>query len=149
MMFVIMGQFMEIKISVLKKTPPEVLLGITDRDITERFELFIFFLYIWMNNTINFGEGQAILMLIGNLYIIWSSKYIGSEILVDNLKHFFLVHGHQIDPRIYSGYTKFIARFYNTLDQKQLSFDEDLSDFNSEQPPMFKAELKSEVIPPS
>lgn len=95
------NQFSEIKSSVFKKIDKEGLFQITCSDIVERFQLFIMLLIITLRNLVQLDFNT--ISYYSKFKIIFGPTMIviGSEILVDWIKHSYITKFNKIRPKIY------------------------------------------------
>lgn len=110
MTLLLSNQFVEIKGSVFKKFEKEGLFQITCADMVERFQLFIMLLIIGLRNTFEMGPtsfGEILTTTIGPMVTV-----LGSEVLVDWLKHAFITKFNHVRPTIYSRFTDVLCRDY-------------------------------------
>ncbi|CCG81756.1 Protein TAPT1 homolog [Taphrina deformans PYCC 5710] len=110
MTLLLSNQFVEIKGSVFKKFEKEGLFQITCADMVERFQLFIMLLIIGLRNTFEMSPntlGGLLTTTLGPLTTV-----LGSEILVDWLKHAFITKFNHVRPTIYARFTDVLCRDY-------------------------------------
>lgn len=106
------NQFSELKSSVFKKFDREGLFQVTMADLTERFQLSLMLGIIAIRNLLQLN-GKSI-GLIPNSWKSWntwigaifgpSTVVIGSEILVDWLKHCYISKFNKVRPRVYNNF---------------------------------------------
>lgn len=106
------NQFAELKSSVFKKFEREGLFQITMADLTERFQLTLMLGVIALRNLLQLNTTH--LGLIPNSWTSWnkwigaifgpSIVVLGSEILVDWLKHCYITKFNRVRPRIYRNF---------------------------------------------
>lgn len=106
------NQFAELKSSVFKKFEREGLFQVTMADLTERFQLSLMLGIIAIRNLLQLN-GKSI-GLIPNSWKSWntwigaifgpSTVVIGSEILVDWLKHCYIGKFNKMRPRVYNNF---------------------------------------------
>lgn len=106
------NQFAELKSSVFKKFDREGLFQVTMADLTERFQLSLMLGIIAIRNLLQLN-GKSI-GLIPNSWKSWntwigaifgpSTVVIGSEILVDWLKHCYISKFNKVRPRVYNNF---------------------------------------------
>lgn len=110
MTLLLSNQFVEIKGSVFKKFEKEGLFQITCADMVERFQLFIMLLIIGLRNTFEMSPSSPVDVLttaFGPMVTV-----LGSEVLVDWLKHAFITKFNHVRPTIYSRFTDVLCRDY-------------------------------------
>lgn len=106
------NQFAELKSAVFKKFEREGLFQLTMSDLTERFQLTIMLSVIALRNISQLGSTQ--LGLLPDSWNSWNQwigaifgptlVVLGSEILVDWVKHCFINKFNRIRPRIYENF---------------------------------------------
>lgn len=114
------NQFSELRSSVFKKFDREGLFQLTMADLTERFQLSLMLFMITLRNILqlsSIGHG-----LIPNSWQTWNKWFgalfgpsivvLGSEIVVDWLKHCYISKFNQFKPRIYSNFIYVLALDY-------------------------------------
>lgn len=114
----ISNQFAELKGAVFKKFEREGLFQITMSDLTERFQLTIMLSVIALRNIFQLGRTQ--LGLIPDSWNSWNKwigaifgptvVVLGSEILVDWVKHCFINKFNRIRPRVYDNFLFVLSR---------------------------------------
>lgn len=105
-------QFAEIKASVFKRFDKEGLFQIAISDIVERFQLFIFLTIIALRNLV--ATGTSLTTLLPNSWTLHATSsvvlgvlcgpmltVIGSELIVDWVKHAYIIKFNRIKPHIY------------------------------------------------
>ncbi|CAN6649012.1 endoplasmic reticulum membrane protein 65 [Trichomonascus vanleenenianus] len=112
------NQFSEIKSSVFKKCERENLFQMTCADITERFQLLSMLLVIGVRNVVEVSNAGVI----PNSWAGWNRwlgamfgpafVVVGSEVLVDWLKHAYITKFNNIRPQIYRKYLDVLALDY-------------------------------------
>lgn len=112
------NQFSEIKSAVFKKFDRENLFQLTCADITERFQLLIMLLVIGVRNMVEVNETG----LVPTFWAGWNRwigalfgpaiVVVGSELIVDWLKHAYIAKFNNIRPRIYRKYLDVLAIDY-------------------------------------
>lgn len=110
MTLLLSNQFVEIKGSVFKKFEKEGLFQITCADMVERFQLFLMLLIIGLRNTVEMAPPTTFSVLtttLGPLVTV-----LGSEVLVDWLKHAFITKFNHVRPTIYGRFTDVLCRDY-------------------------------------
>lgn len=110
MTLLLSNQFVEIKGSVFKKFEKEGLFQITCADMVERFQLFIMLLIIGFRNMFEMAPAsliETLMTILGPLVTV-----LGSEVLVDWLKHAFITKFNHIRPTIYGRFTDVLCRDY-------------------------------------
>lgn len=133
------NQFAEIKSSVFKKIDKEGLFQISCADIVERFQLFIMLLIITLrnivqmnnknkhqllpNSSLSFFKGANLGMIIGPTTIV-----IGSELIVDWIKHSYVTKFNKIKPQIYSRYLNILST--DILDDFKDSSNDNVNSIN-------------------
>lgn len=110
MTLLLSNQFVEIKGSVFKKFEKEGLFQITCADMVERFQLFIMLLIIGMRNAFEMAPTSILEILTASLGPM--ATVLGSEVLVDWLKHAFITKFNHVRPTIYSRFTDVLCRDY-------------------------------------
>ena len=137
------NQFVEIKSTVFKKFEKDNLFQLTCADIVERFQLWLMLTIIAARNLIETGglslphsddlssgaaASSTILPFSFTLLSNYSIKVLtpflvvlGSETLVDNLKHAYVTKFNNTRPAIYGRYLDLLAKDYytNAFDQNQ------------------------------
>lgn len=112
------NQFSEIKSAVFKKFDRENLFQLTCADITERFQLLIMLLVIGVRNMVEVND----IGLVPTFWAGWNRwigalfgpavVVVGSELIVDWLKHAYIAKFNNIRPRIYRKYLDVLAIDY-------------------------------------
>lgn len=110
MTLLLSNQFVEIKGSVFKKFEKEGLFQITCADMVERFQLFIMLLIIGLRNTFEVSPSSSLDILVTSFGPM--ATVLGSEVLVDWLKHAFITKFNHVRPTIYSRFTDVLCRDY-------------------------------------
>ncbi|RFU30197.1 hypothetical protein B7463_g6126, partial [Scytalidium lignicola] len=137
------NQFVEIKSTVFKKFEKDNLFQLTCADIVERFQLWLMLLIIAMRNIVEVGglsvvngsrhaftaAGDATVVsgprsIIPNSFTIlpsWSGEVLtpflfvlGSEMLVDWIKHAYISKFNNVKPALYQRYLDVLAKDYYT-----------------------------------
>lgn len=121
---ILSAQFSELKSSVFKKFEREGLFQITCADLTERFQLFTILFIISLKN-LNIENNNTSLkpnswyMNSSNYINIWfgiimgpTFVVIGSEVMVDWLKHLYITKFNKIKPSIYDKYSRVLSSDY-------------------------------------
>lgn len=114
------NQFSELRSSVFKKFDREGLFQLSMSDLTERYQLSLMLGMIALRNILQINSiGQG---LIPNSWQTWNKWFgvlfgpsvgvLGSEILVDWLKHCYIVKFNRLKPRIYSKFVYVLAVDY-------------------------------------
>ncbi|AMD21906.1 HFR051Cp [Eremothecium sinecaudum] len=125
-------QFAELKASVFKRLDKEGLFQLSIADIVERFQLLTFLTIITCRNIV--ATGKAISQVFPNSWRITSTSsvivgvlygpmviVIGSELLVDWVKHGYVTKFNRIRPRIYSRFLQVLAQDHqNNIREFQL-----------------------------
>ncbi|CCH40929.1 Transmembrane anterior posterior transformation protein 1 [Wickerhamomyces ciferrii] len=117
------NQFAEIKGAVFKKIDREGLFQMSCADVVERFQLLTMLTIISLRNIVQIGNDSNGIGLIPNSsFISWNKALgiifgptmivIGSELLVDWVKHAYVTKFNKIRPQIYS---KFLNVFANDM----------------------------------
>ncbi|KAF2860568.1 DUF747-domain-containing protein [Piedraia hortae CBS 480.64] len=120
------NQFVEIKGTVFKKFDKEALFQITCADIVERFQLWLFLLIITLRNIVEVGgfiqRPYPPLTTPPNAFTIipnWTSGILspflivlGSEALVDWIKHAYINKFNNLRPAVYGRYLDVLAKDY-------------------------------------
>ena len=133
------NQFVEIKSTVFKRIEKDNLFQMTCADIIERFQLWLMLIIIGLRNIVEVGglslvTGSAeaasetatnstkISSLLPNSFTIlpsWSGEVLtpflivlGSEMLVDSVKHAYVSKFNNVKPAIYSRYLDVLAKDY-------------------------------------
>ncbi|BFZ53932.1 hypothetical protein PYCC9005_000963 [Savitreella phatthalungensis] len=110
MTLLLSNQVVEIKGSVFKKFEKEGLFQITCADMVERFQMFIMLLIIGLRNSLELVPESSIDLLqtvLGPMTMV-----LGSEVLVDWLKHCFITKFNHVRPAIYGRFTDVLCRDY-------------------------------------
>jgi hypothetical protein len=137
------NQFVEIKSSVFKKIEKDNLFQLTCADIVERFQLWLMLMIIALRNIVEVG-GLSILSsadeaadfvkeattpirsnsILPNSFTIlpsWSGEVlspflvvIGSEMIVDWIKHSYISKFNNVKPAVYQRYLDVLAKDYYT-----------------------------------
>lgn len=114
------NQFSELRSSVFKKFDREGLFQLTMADLTERYQLSLMLGMIALRNTLQLSSiGQG---TVPNGWQSWNNwvgallgpsiGVLGSEILVDWLKHCYITKFNKIKPRIYNKFLYVLALDY-------------------------------------
>lgn len=114
------NQFAELKGSVFKKFEREGLFQITMADLTERFQLSLMLAIIALRNLLQLNS--IYMGIIPNSWKSWNNWFgalfgpsivvIGSEILVDWLKHCYITKFNRVRPRIYRNFLYVLSLDY-------------------------------------
>jgi hypothetical protein len=115
------NQFAEIKGSVFKRLDREGLFQMSCADIVERFQLLIQLGIIALRNMVEIGNDPQNSGLLPNATIHGVNKWfgvvlgptavvIGSELLVDWVKHSYVTKFNKIKPKIYNKYLEIISQ---------------------------------------
>jgi hypothetical protein len=115
------NQFAEIKGSVFKRLDREGLFQMSCADIVERFQLLIQLGIIALRNMVEIGNDPQNSGLLPNATIHGVNKWfgvvlgptavvIGSELLVDWVKHSYITKFNKIKPKIYNKYLEIISQ---------------------------------------
>lgn len=135
------NQFVEIKSTVFKKIEKDNLFQLTCADVVERFQLCIILIIIALRNLVEMGsltmpsggsnsEGGKLKDATFNISILPNSFsllsdlsgeilspfffVLGSEMLVDWIKHSYISKFNNVKPRIYGRYLDILAKDYYT-----------------------------------
>ncbi|SCV03992.1 LAMI_0H12574g1_1 [Lachancea mirantina] len=113
-------QFAEIKSSVFKRIDKEGLFQIAIADVVERFQMFILLLIIAIRNLV--ASGSTFNTLVPDSWTFHTTSslvvgilcgptvvVIGSEILVDWIKHAYITKFNRIRPQIYDNYLSILS----------------------------------------
>ncbi|CAI5760565.1 unnamed protein product [Candida verbasci] len=124
------NQFAELKSSIFKKFEREGLFQITMADLSERFQLSLMLFIIGVRNLLQLGN---ITMIFPNSWNNWNKYFgvvfgpsvivIGSEILVDWLKHCFISKFNKLNYTIYERYIYVLSLDFLELYQKENDFE--------------------------
>ena len=130
------NQFVEIKSTVFKKFEKENLFQLTCADVVERFQLWLMLMIIASRNVIETGglrlgfstgvsgaettsSGSSILPRSFTLFPAWTGQVmapfflvLGSEMLVDWLKHAYINKFNNVKPTIYGRFLDVLAKDY-------------------------------------
>ena len=131
------NQFVEIKSTVFKKFEKENLFQLTCADVVERFQLWLMLMIIASRNVIETGglrlgfsagasvtetatvSGSSILPRSFTLFPAWTGQVmapfflvLGSEMLVDWLKHAYINKFNNVKPAIYGRFLDVLAKDY-------------------------------------
>lgn len=128
-------QFVEIKATVFKKFEKESLFQLTCADIVERFQLWLMLLIIFMRNVVEMSIRSSSDPLSGlgspssSSGTVWPKSFtflggetgklmgpfimvLGSEMIVDWLKHAFITKFNVIRPHVYQRYLDVMCKDY-------------------------------------
>jgi hypothetical protein len=135
------NQFVEVKSTVFKKFEKENLFQLTCADVVERFQLWLMLVIIGLRNSVEVGglgvisattpsmdetrnmtaSGNSILPNSFNLLPGWASEVLspflivlGSEMLVDWVKHAYISKFNRVKPVVYQKYLDVLAKDYYT-----------------------------------
>ncbi|POS87470.1 hypothetical protein EPUL_002691 [Erysiphe pulchra] len=135
------NQFVEIKSTVFKKIEKDNLFQLTCADVVERFQLCIILIIIALRNLVEMGsltmpsvvmnsEGEKLKDASSNIFILPNSFsllsnlsgeilspfffVLGSEMLVDWIKHSYISKFNNVKPTIYGRYLDILAKDYYT-----------------------------------
>lgn len=109
LLYLLTNNFTEIKIYVFKSTDKKKLYELGIRDICERFQHYIFLIYILACN-------QVDLRLLGFI-----ACFVVAEFVVDNLKNFLLNMMYKHDPSVYLIYRLLVSKiFLSCLEKKEM-----------------------------
>jgi len=114
------NQFAEIKGSVFKKIDREGLFQMSCADVVERFQLLTMLTIISLRNLVQLGnDTDSIGLLPNSSFTSWNKALgiifgpttivIGSELLVDWVKHSYVTKFNKIRPKIYSKYLNVLS----------------------------------------
>ena len=122
----ISNQFVEVKSTVFKKIEKDNLFQLTCADIVERFQLWLMLIIIALRNIVEvgYGDGAADDTILPSSYIVlpsWSGEVLtpfllvlGSEMLVDWIKHSYISKFNNVKPAVYQRYLDVLAKDYYT-----------------------------------
>jgi hypothetical protein len=96
------SNFIELKGSVLKRFSAENVFQILCNDIVERFQHIFFGLLILLQTIVNDGNVETVCIYIGSI--------IGMEILVDSVKHIFLLKFNGIPASVFRKYKQVLCK---------------------------------------
>lgn len=118
-------QFAEIKASLFKRIDKEGLFQITIADVVERYQLVLLLLVIAIRNMIAKSKSRS--SVIPNSWSLHSTSsviagilcgpminVIGSELVVDWIKHAYITKFNRIRPKIYDKFLLIICKDYST-----------------------------------
>lgn len=114
------NQFAEIKGSVFKKIDREGLFQMSCADVVERFQLLTMLTIISLRNLVQIGnDSNNVGLLPNSSFASWNrvlgmifgptTIVIGSELIVDWVKHSYVTKFNRIRPRIYSKYLNVLS----------------------------------------
>lgn len=106
-LFLVSNNFVEIKITVFKKTDTTVLFDYCCRDTNERIQQYIYYTFILLNNHIDRAVINSLCLL------------VFGEFIVDWMKHFFLTKMYHINPRVYLSYRYILCKCFLDFKQKR------------------------------
>lgn len=130
----ISNQFVEVKSTVFKKIEKDNLFQLTCADIVERFQLWLMLIIIALRNFVEVGgygdipgdgaassRSNSILPSSFNVLPSWSGEVLapfllvlGSEMLVDWIKHSYISKFNNVKPAVYQRYLDVLAKDYYT-----------------------------------
>ncbi|KAH7397788.1 eukaryotic membrane protein family-domain-containing protein [Cadophora sp. MPI-SDFR-AT-0126] len=122
----ISNQFVEVKSTVFKKIEKDNLFQLTCADIVERFQLWLMLIIIALRNIVEVGYGDAAgddTVLPSSFIVLpsWSGEVLtpfllvlGSEMLVDWIKHSYISKFNNVKPAVYQRYLDVLAKDYYT-----------------------------------
>lgn len=123
----LLSQFSEIKSTVFKKFDREGLFQNTCLDLTERFQMLIFLFLIGLRNLIETDLNQGLIPkfwknvdLFGSISVFLSPTIlvVGLELLVDWLKHSYIVKYNHFNPKIYERFLNVLSNDFLYLNHK-------------------------------
>lgn len=131
----ISNQFVEIKSTVFKKIEKDNLFQLTCADIVERFQLWLMLIIIALRNIVEVGAPSIIGGAVGEvpvrsssifpgsftIFPNWSGEVLapfllvlGSEMVVDWIKHSYISKFNNVKPAVYQRYLDVLAKDYYT-----------------------------------
>ncbi|KAH7346623.1 eukaryotic membrane protein family-domain-containing protein [Rhexocercosporidium sp. MPI-PUGE-AT-0058] len=129
----ISNQFVEVKSTVFKKIEKDNLFQLTCADIVERFQLWLMLIIIALRNIVEVGgygdmpgddaasRSNSILPSSFTILPSWSGEVftpfllvLGSEMLVDWIKHSYISKFNNVKPAVYQRYLDVLAKDYYT-----------------------------------
>ncbi|KAL5318575.1 hypothetical protein ACEPPN_013637 [Leptodophora sp. 'Broadleaf-Isolate-01'] len=130
----ISNQFVEVKSTVFKKIEKDNLFQLTCADIVERFQLWLMLIIIALRNIVEVGgygdipgddavssRSNSILPSSFTVLPSWSGEVftpfllvLGSEMLVDWIKHSYISKFNNVKPAVYQRYLDVLAKDYYT-----------------------------------
>ncbi|KAL2069984.1 hypothetical protein VTL71DRAFT_14664 [Oculimacula yallundae] len=129
----ISNQFVEVKSTVFKKIEKDNLFQLTCADIVERFQLWLMLIIIALRNFVEVGGhvdpggdtvsagNSSIFPSSFNILPSWSGEVLtpflvvlGSEMLVDWIKHSYISKFNNVKPAVYQRYLDVLAKDYYT-----------------------------------
>ena len=121
MTVLIINNFAEIKAFAFKKFDKEALFVMSCGDITERFQIFLFFCLITALGMLHSDST----LISENLWM--NSKLlafiVGAEMLADWIKHAFIAKFNKIGPNIYGKYARILRADYVTYRKERIVLD--------------------------
>lgn len=130
----ISNQFVEVKSTVFKKIEKDNLFQLTCADIVERFQLWLMLVIIALRNIVEVGYGDPTGQdtVFPSSFIVlpsWSGEVLapfllvlGSEMLVDWIKHSYISKFNNVKPAVYQRYLDVLAKDYYTNVSYQIQF---------------------------
>ncbi|CZS96211.1 related to cytomegalovirus gH-receptor family protein [Rhynchosporium graminicola] len=129
----ISNQFVEVKSTVFKKIEKDNLFQLTCADIVERFQLWLMLVIIALRNFVEVGgyadiagadavsRNTSIFPSSFNILPSWSGEVLtpflvvlGSEMMVDWIKHAYISKFNNVKPAVYKRYMDILAKDYYT-----------------------------------
>lgn len=131
------NQFAELKSSVFKRFDREGLFQLTLSDLSERFQLTVMLSVITLRNLLQLLDAQiGILPNSWNAWNAWLGAIfgpaivvIGSEIIVDWLKHCYITKFNKFRPRIYKNFLKVLSLDYLQVFKPNSEANHELIDY--------------------
>ncbi|CAN0007110.1 unnamed protein product [Scytosiphon promiscuus] len=102
----ISNNFAEIKSSVFKKFDKHNLFQLSCHDVVERFKLALFLAMIMLLNVCQGGLDDPVSQQFSTIFVM----VFGAEVLVDWIKHGFIIKFNQLTPSIYDEYSTILKR---------------------------------------
>lgn len=121
MTVLIINNFAEIKAFAFKKFDKEALFVMSCGDITERFQIVLFFGLISALGVLHSESSLMIENLWMNLQVL--ACMVGAEMLADWIKHAFIAKFNKIGPGIYRKYARILRADYVTYRKERVILD--------------------------
>lgn len=121
MTVLIINNFAEIKAFAFKKFDKEALFVMSCGDITERFQIFLFFGLISTLGVLHSDSNMMTENLWMNSQVL--AYMIGAEMLADWIKHAFIAKFNKIGPGIYRKYSRILRADYVTYRKERIILD--------------------------
>lgn len=117
----ITNNFVELKTNVFKNFREENLFQITCNDMVERFQLFIFLFMVIVHNLNDASWQMSYQIAIDIIYVITLVFIL--EVIVDWIKHSFIIKFNILKPNVYIKFSRIISSEVITYNHKRMVID--------------------------